>query len=155
MTAPLLFPSVLRELARTQQVFLSFAATHVHTLDLTLPQYDIILALGLGQADGMTFKKLGEATIITKGTLTGIVDRLQEKGLVRRLPSATDGRSQLVALTAAGRELYAQSFPEHLAFINRIFADYAPDEIQQLEAALVRLRRAVTVARYGTEDGGG
>ncbi|MEC4749138.1 MarR family transcriptional regulator [Methylomicrobium sp. Wu6] len=150
MNASSPFPSALRELARTQQAFLAYAATHVHTLDLTLPQFDIILSLG--NTDGMTFKMLGEKTIITKGTLTGIVNRLEDKGLVQRAASKTDGRSQIVSLTAAGSVLYERAFPEHLVFIDHIFNEYSPEDITTLEAALLRLRRAVMTARG---DGGG
>jgi DNA-binding MarR family transcriptional regulator len=139
------FPSVLRELLRTHQAFLAYAANHVYTLDLTLPQYDIIITLG--DTDGMTFKKLGEKTLITKGTLTGVIGRLEDKGLVQRLASETDGRSQIVRLTAAGEDLYRRTFPEHLVFINRIFDDYTPEDIVNLEDSLRRLHRTVTTLR--------
>ncbi|MGZ4982256.1 MAG: MarR family winged helix-turn-helix transcriptional regulator [Methylobacter sp.] len=139
------FPSVLRELLRTHQAFLAYAANHVHTLDLTLPQYDIIITLG--DTNGMTFKKLGEKTLITKGTLTGVIGRLEDKGLVQRLASETDGRSQIVRLTAAGEDLYRRTFPEHLVFINRIFDDYTPEDIVNLEDSLRRLHRTVTTLR--------
>jgi len=150
MTSTSTFPTVLRELLRTHQAFLAYAATHVHTLDLTLPQYDIIITLG--GTPGMSFKKLGEKTLITKGTLTGVISRLEDKGLVQRVASETDGRSQIVRLTAAGETLYESSYPEHLIFINRIFADYAPEEIAALEASLLRLHETVTILR---SNGGG
>ncbi len=139
------FPSVLRELLRTHQAFLAYAASHVNTLDLTLPQYDILITLG--DTSGMTFKKLGEKTLITKGTLTGVIGRLEDKGLVQRVASETDGRSQIVRLTAAGEDLYQRSFPEHLSFINRIFDDYTPEDIMNLEDSLRRLHQAVTALR--------
>ncbi|MFZ2312732.1 MAG: MarR family transcriptional regulator [Methylobacter sp.] len=139
------FPTVLRELLRTHQTFLSYAASHVHTLDLTLPQFDIIITLG--NTAGMTFKKLGEKTLITKGTLTGVISRLEDKGLVQRVASETDGRSQIVQLTTAGEALYERTFPEHLEFIYRIFNDYSPEDIATLEATLLRLRKAVIAAR--------
>jgi len=145
MTFPSTFPTVLRELLRTHQTFLSYAASHVHTLDLTLPQFDIIITLG--NTVGMTFKKLGEETLITKGTLTGIISRLEDKGLVQRVASETDGRSQIVRLTAEGEFIYGRTFPEHLAFIYQIFNDYSPEDIATLEAALLRLRSAVITAR--------
>jgi DNA-binding MarR family transcriptional regulator len=145
MTSPSTFPAVLRELLRTHQTFLSYAASHVHTLDLTLPQFDIIITLG--NTTGMTFKKLGEKTLITKGTLTGVITRLEDKGLVQRGASETDGRSQIVRLTAKGEALYERTFPEHLVFIYRIFNDYSPEDIETLEAALLRLRNAVVTAR--------
>ncbi|HEY8220057.1 MAG TPA: MarR family transcriptional regulator [Methylobacter sp.] len=139
------FPTVLRELLRTHQAFLAYAATHVSTLDLTLPQYDIIITLG--DTPGMTFKKLGEKTLITKGTLTGVIGRLEDKGLVQRVASETDGRSQIVRLTADGEALYRRTFPEHLVFINRIFSDYSPEDIAALEGSLRRLHETVTTLR--------
>jgi len=145
MQPPSTFPDALRELARTHQAFLAYASTHVHTLDLTLPQFDIIITLG--NTKGMTFKNLGEKTLITKGTLTGVIGRLEDKGLVLRAASETDGRSQIVRLTTAGEALYQRAFPEHLAFIHRIFTTYSPEDIKTLDAALLRLRRGVAAAR--------
>lgn len=139
------FPSVLRQLLRTHQAFLSYAARHVHPLDLTLPQYDVIITLG--NSSGMQPKKLGEETLITKGTLTGVISRLEDKGLVERLASKKDGRSQIIRLTEAGQAVYERTFPEHLAYLNRLFDDYSPEEVAKLETDLVRLHQAVIAAR--------
>lgn len=141
------FPSVLRQLLKTHQAFLSYAAKHVHKLDLTLPQYDVIITLG--DTPGMTPKKLGEQTLITKGTLTGVVTRLEDKGLVQRIASKKDGRSQIVRLTEAGQTIYQQTYPEHLAFINRLFNNYQAEEVTTLEADLVRLYDEIIAARGG------
>jgi len=144
------FPTMLRELLRTHQAFLSYAASHVHKLDLTLPQYDVIITLG--NTSGMTPKKLGEQTLITKGTLTGVVSRLEDKGLVQRLASKKDGRSQIIRLTEAGKALYESSFPEHLQHINRLFETYSAEEVAALEAGLVRLYETVMTARNGDNE---
>ena len=117
MSPPTEFPCVLSELVRTNQAFLNYAAIHAYTLELTLPQLDIILTLG--HAFGMTFKRLGEKTLITKGTLTGIINRMEHKGLVQRIASKTDGRSQIVRLTTAGQTLFEQAVPEHLDYVNQ------------------------------------
>ncbi|NOV30417.1 MarR family winged helix-turn-helix transcriptional regulator [Methylomonas sp. ZR1] len=145
MSSDSTFPTVLRQLLRTHQAFLSYAARHVHRLELTLPQYDVIITLG--KTAGMQPKKLGEETLITKGTLTGVVSRLEDKGLVERSASKKDGRSQIIRLTDAGRAVYEQTFPEHLAHIGRLFDDYAPEDIAKLEADLQRLHEAVIAAR--------
>ncbi len=139
------FPTVLRQLLRTHQAFLSYAARHVYRLDLTLPQYDVIISLG--NTTGLQPKKLGEVTLITKGTLTGVLRRLEEKGLVERLASKKDGRSQIIRLTEAGRAIYEQTFPDHLIHINRLFDDYAAEEVSKLEADLARLHQAIIIAR--------
>ncbi|MBX9848175.1 MAG: MarR family transcriptional regulator, partial [Rhodocyclaceae bacterium] len=90
---------VIRELVRCYQAFEAVGGAHIRTMGLTPPQFDIIATLG--NTPGMRFKELGEKTLVTKGTLTGIVDRLTEKGFVRRVASPTDGRSQIVQLTPA------------------------------------------------------
>lgn len=152
MPKPSTFPSVLRELLRTHQAFLAYAASHVHKLDLTLPQYDIIITLG--NSPGMTPKKLGEQTLITKGTLTGVVSRLEHKGLVQRAASKKDGRSQVVHLTEAGKTLYESSFTEHLQHIDRLFDDYSAEEISALEADLVRLYQTIVRTRSVSAEKG-
>ena len=61
------------------QAFEAYSAAHVRELGLTPPQFDIIATLG--NTDGMTATELGEKTLITKGTLTGVVDRLSARAV--------------------------------------------------------------------------
>lgn len=136
------FIPVLRELARTYQAFESYSAIHIRTLDLTPSQFDIVATLG--NTDGMSFKELGEKTLITKGTLTGVVDRLEDKGLVRRVASASDGRSQTVQLTRKGEALFAKVFPAHLEHVGQAFASLSQAELDAMEAELRRLRTALS-----------
>ncbi len=139
------FLSLLRELAGCYQAFESYSADHIRSLGLTPAQFDLIVTLG--NTAGMNFKELGEKTLITKGTLTGVVDRLVAKHLVRRIASTTDGRSKMVQLTAKGEALFAQVFPAHLDHLKPAFARFRGDELQQAEATLEKLRQAFEEAR--------
>lgn len=134
------FLPAIRELVRTYQAFEIHSARHLRTLNLTLSQFDIIATLG--NTDGMSFKRLGEKTLITKGTLTGVVDRLTDKGLVRRMASSTDARSQIVQLTPAGEVLFSQVFPAHVAYIEQAFAGFQQSDFDRIERALHDLHRA-------------
>lgn len=138
------FLLTLRELARCYQAFEAYSAAHIRTLGLTPPQFDIVATLG--NTAGMSFKDLGEKTLITKGTLTGVVDRLADKQLVRRVASPTDGRSQLVQLTAKGEALFAKVFPVHVDHARRAFAPLSDEELEQTRQALARLRGAIESA---------
>jgi DNA-binding MarR family transcriptional regulator len=131
------FMLVIRELARCYQAFESYSARYVHGFGLTPSQFDIIATLG--NTAGMTFRELGEKTLITKGTLTGVVDRLEAKKLVRRAPSSTDGRCQLVQLTAQGVALFSKVFPAHVAQVRQAFASFDTKELQQMQDMLIRL----------------
>lgn len=128
----------LRELARCFQAFESYSAAHVRTLGLTPPQFDIVATLG--NTPGMSFKELGEKTLITKGTLTGVVDRLEARGIVRRVDSSADRRSTRVELTDAGAALFDEVFPGVVARTKQVFDILGESERLALEGSLRRLR---------------
>lgn len=143
MPSPIFLP-LLRELVSTYQAFEVYSAVHIRSLDLTPPQFDIVATLG--NTPGMPLKELGEKTLITKGTLTGVVDRLTDKGLVRRTASPSDGRSQIVQLTPEGEKLFARVFPAHISHMERVFAQLSPGELAGMTAGLHRLREAFAAA---------
>ena len=144
------FLPALRELASAYQAFEAYSAAHIRTLDLTPAQFDIIATLG--NTPGMPFKELGEKTLITKGTLTGVVDRLTDKKLVQRVASPSDGRSQTVQLTPQGVALFERIFPDHLAHLQRAFTKLSPDELVNLEKSLRHLREALVSARNSIKE---
>jgi len=129
---------MLRELARCFQAFEAYSGAHVRGLGLTPAQFDIVATLG--NTPGMSFKELGERTLITKGTLTGVVDRLEAQRLVRRSASPEDGRSMIVSLTPAGERLFEKAFDAHLAHLGRALGGLAPAQLQRIESALRSLR---------------
>lgn len=146
-TAP--FLPALRELAETYQAFEAYSSAHIRTLDLTPAQFDIIATLG--NTAGMALNELGAKTLITKGTLTGVVDRLCDKQLVQRSASPSDGRSQIVRLTPQGEAMFARIFPAHLAHLERAFVELSQDDLVVMESALRRLRTAFVSARKQLE----
>lgn len=144
------FRSTLRELVRCYQAFEGYASAHIHQQGLTISQFDILVTLGNGQ--GMTPKELVERTLITKGTLTGVVDRLLIKGLVKRTPSALDGRSQIITLTKKGQTLFEQIFPEHLTYMSQAFEHLKTKEISHIEEVLGTLRHAFETQKTKEEN---
>ena len=138
------FLPILYELVRTYQVFATYSAAHISKLGLTECQFDIIATLG--NTAGMSFRDLGEKTLITKGTLTGVVDRLETKGLVRRIASPSDGRSQIVQLTKAGDKMFAKVFPAHMAHLEPVFAAYSKKELEDTTSVLRHLHEAFSSA---------
>lgn len=129
----------MRELVRTYQAFSAYSEAFVRQYQLTSAQFDVIATLG--NTAGLTMGELGEKTLITKGTLTGVVDRLAAKGLAQRSSSASDRRSTVVQLTAAGEALFAQAFPAHLADMDQRFQAFDPSELALLQVLLSRLRQ--------------
>lgn len=138
------FLPVLRELVRCYQAFERYSAMHIQTLDLTPPQFDVVATLG--NTPGMTFRELGERTLITKGTLTGIIDRLEAKGIVSRRNCPKDGRSTIVCLTRQGEKIFDRAFPAHLSHLGEAFGRVSDEELAVLEQGLGTLRKALSTA---------
>ena len=131
----------IRLLAECMQGFERLSGRHVRENGLTHPQFDIVATLG--NTAGMTYKELGERTLITKGTLTGVIERLEQKGLVARERSLDDKRSWFIRLTPAGERLFADVFPRVTARGGEVFAHYTNADYEQLEQALGRLKAVI------------
>ena len=66
-------------------------------------QFDVIATLG--DTEGRTCVQLSAATLVTRGTLTGVPDRLEAKGLIQRSTLRGDRRCITVRLTDKGNAL--------------------------------------------------
>lgn len=134
----------VRLLAECLQGFERFVSEPVRQHGLTHPQFDIVATLG--NTPGMTYKELGERTLITKGTLTGVIERLEQKGLVERVRNDADKRSFFVHLTASGEALFQRVFPAVVTHGKQLFADYGDGDFEQLDVVLRRLRARLDAA---------
>lgn len=132
------FLPVLKELVRAYQDFEGYSALHLRSLGLTVAQFDVIATLGNQRP--MTCKGLGEKTFITKGTLTGVLERLEGKSLIKRAVNADDARSQMIALTPKGQKLFEKVFPEHLDYLNQAFKKLSKPELLEAQKMFSKFR---------------
>jgi len=72
-------------------------------LGLTYPQYLVMLVLW--ERDGVPVKEIGERLYLDSGTLTPLLKRLEQAGLIKRTRSTEDERLVLVSLTSHGQAL--------------------------------------------------
>ena len=121
---------LIRALAQSYQSFETYAAQHVRAEGLTLTQFDVIATLG--NQPPMTCKELGEKTLILKATLTGVLDRLHEKGLIQKIPHEVDGRSYRVALSREGERVFERLFVEHAEHLSRALSSIDEAELRRL-----------------------
>ena len=131
----------VRLLAECLQGFERFSGETVRRCGLTHAQFDIIATLG--NTPGMTYKELGDKTLITKGTLTGVIERLETKGLVARMRSCDDKRSFSVCLTSEGEKLFAQVFPIVVEQGRQLFAPYSDGDFDAIDSALRKLKQLI------------
>lgn len=106
---------------------------------LTGPQWAVLTSLA--ETGEMAISQLGAETDITKGTLTGVVTRLERAGLLTLRPSQKDGRSRVAALTEQGGELVERLREPHLRLVRRLFRGLPRHDLRRLTRHLRRRQR--------------
>jgi MarR family 2-MHQ and catechol resistance regulon transcriptional repressor len=130
---------VLRPLVEAYLAFELTASRHIKSLRLTPSQFDVIATLG--DTDGLTCSELSAHTLVTKGTLTGVLDRLVAKGLIRRDSVKDDRRCVKIRLTEKGDTMFRDTFAAHIAFIKPFFERALNQkDIDVARTLLLRLR---------------
>lgn len=120
-------------------------------LGLTYPQYLVLVVLG---ADGpATLKELAGALRLDHATLTPMVRRMEDAGLVVRDSDPADGRLVRLSLTAAGQDAAATS--EDIQCRLREDLGLGPEEMRALQQALRGVAESAEQAVRGDLDGVG
>ena len=89
---------------------------------------------------------LFSSLMITSGTMTHRMQRLEASGLVQRLPNPNDARSMLVQLSPDGLALIDRAVEEHVENERRILSSLKPAELAALDVRLARLLAALEPA---------
>jgi len=109
-----------------------------------------VAALGLGLSDFAVLELLlhkgpqpvniiGKRVLLTSGSITAAIDRLESKKLVRRKADPADLRSRVVGLTSKGRGLIERAFGRHAGDMEETMAVLTPRERAQLIILLKKL----------------
>ncbi|MBQ5498271.1 MAG: MarR family transcriptional regulator [Treponema sp.] len=106
----------------------------------------------LWNEDNIPIKNLVEKTSLDKATLTGIIDRLERDGYVKRIPSPEDKRSTLISRTGKD-EIFKSKIPEVSDQQNKLFyKGFSVKEIKDFENYLKRILQNCKEAEAELED---
>lgn len=110
---------------------------------VTLPQFDVLAEL---QRAGkpLTMSQLSSELMVSNGNITGVVDRLEKAGYVRRDRGSEDRRIQYIALTAQGAKEFQRMARRHERWVDELFSGLTLEDMNALQALLLKARRSVT-----------
>jgi DNA-binding MarR family transcriptional regulator len=97
----------------------------------------------LDQRQGRPMAELGQLLLTDKSNVTGIVDRLEQGGLVRRTIQPSDRRVILIKLTAKGRRLREQVEAQHEARVRALMSAIDAERLQALRAQLALIAGSI------------
>jgi DNA-binding MarR family transcriptional regulator len=109
---------------------------------ISLAQFDYLAQLhSSGEAD-LAMSELGRRLMVTSGNVTGLTDRLERQGWVRRERAAHDRRTQYVRLTAEGRARFEAIAAEHREWVQELTGGLDADARRVLFTLLGQLKRS-------------
>jgi len=110
---------------------------------LPLSWYDVLLALYEAPEHRLRMHELASAILVTRGSLTRLVARIEQAGLLRREPDPEDGRGLYAALTERGMEALRTTWPIYARGIAEHFGRHlADEEVEVLDRAFSRILSA-------------
>ena len=95
--------------------------------NITVPQF-MALRCMMGNDHGCNMSELAESSHQVSATMTGIIDRLEDRGLATRERDPHDRRAQRVVLTPAGKEMMEQIRMQKQAWVKQVLASLSPEE---------------------------
>jgi len=126
---------------RAQQMVLAAVDGALRPFGLTFARYEGLVLLLYSRKGVLPLGKMGQRLMIHPTSVTNIVDRLEQQGLIRRLPHPTDGRTTLAEITREGRALAARA----TVAVNQVsfgLGELSPRELRQLMQIIRKLRRS-------------
>lgn len=114
---------------------------------ITGAQFGVLRCLADAQDNGLMLSDLSRDLMVTCGNITGVVDRLEQAGYLRRERQADDRRVVVARLTESGSALITEMMPAYVELVGALFAELSPDDCTSLASLCRDLHLAVEHAR--------
>jgi DNA-binding MarR family transcriptional regulator len=105
-------------------------------------QFNIMMVLKYA-AKPLTQSELGEQLLVDKSNITGLLDRMEKVGLIRRLSVPEDRRCYHIDLTESGRAILEKVEQPYRNYVKKLMATFSAQEIDDINRYMARLEKAV------------
>ena len=148
------WPSVelLVNLAYTYDVIYSHLSRRIESHGLSLGAFNVLMILSRSEDEGCPMHELGELLLVSRANVTGLVDCLARRRLVKRTQDERDRRVRLVRLTKAGEKLLESILPGHYARVREMLKSVSNKDKQLLSKLLLKLRHSTQRALRGQPE---
>jgi MarR family transcriptional regulator, 2-MHQ and catechol-resistance regulon repressor len=90
-----------------------------------------------------TIQQIGNRILISSGSMTYVIDKLEQKGIIKRNDCREDRRVIHITLTAEGMEMLENIMPKYQDMVDSIFGDLTDDESKMLVNSLKKVSNRV------------
>ena len=111
--------------------------------NLNITEFSVLEVLYL--KGKQTIQQIGHSILISSGSMTYVIDKLEQKGLLARHACPDDRRAIHVVLTDAGMDLMNKIMPKHQELIDDMFGSLHHDEEESLVKLLKKVSKRIEV----------
>ncbi len=126
-------------LARVYNVLAAKLTDLVESHGITGAQYGVLRCISDAGPEGLMLSDLSKRLLVTCGNITGVVDRMEQAGYLRRERQSDDRRVVRALLTNEGETLFRKIRPEYQGLVRDLMADLSPAEIEGIAVGCERL----------------
>jgi DNA-binding MarR family transcriptional regulator len=138
------FSDASRALVKAAFLIANRPGAPYHKYRLSLAEADVLTTIARAPEGQLNCSEIAEKTLITKSGITKILDRLEARSLVKRVPSRDDRRSISIQLTAKGVEFWRRFFPEVTSSARELYEKaFRPEQMKQFSKLLALLLRSL------------
>jgi DNA-binding MarR family transcriptional regulator len=131
------YPALL-QLLRTAENLWNSSRVFFGRWDLSPSQFNVLNLLR-EEPGGLSQTEISRLLIMHRSNATGLIDRLEERGLLQRRATPGDRRAYRVVLTPAARQLLARILPDYYRLAEQVWGDLPVARVSQLLVDLSRL----------------
>src|SRR5260370_15269551 len=128
---------VIRLVARMQAAI----SERLSAIGVSMPQCDVLTTLS--EEEGVSQQVLAKRLYVTKGNISGLLDRLEDAGFVERRSIASDRRQYAIYLTETGRATAEKAIAVQHRWIASTLGRMSESDLEALESRLMALRDIV------------
>jgi outer membrane protein TolC len=130
-------------IVRTGELLRASADQRMRGHGLTGPAFGILCLLESSPGKSLTMHEIGEQLLVTPANVTGLIDTLERRGLVRRHSETSDRRVRTIRITPKGSRKLDEIHPEQHRFTQSLYADLSAKQKKTVIDALRLVRRAL------------
>jgi DNA-binding MarR family transcriptional regulator len=133
--------TALLAILSSQRLILRVMSASVAKDNLTIQQFSVMRLIG--RHGPLPMNRLSDELRVSPPNITGVVDRLEKQGLVKRVPSATDRRTKEIHLTEKGDALYRKVTKGYSEFLQQALNELTSEEQEILAKLMSKLAREI------------
>ena len=143
------YPALL-QLLRASEALWNASRVFFARWELSPSQFNVLNLL-CDEPDGLSQVELSRQLIMHRSNATGLIDRLETRGLVKRMENNADRRAYVVILTPAGQRLLHQILPHYYGAAENVWGNFTAtrakdlvDELERLSTNAERLAKRIS-----------